>query len=162
MNLLKVLPLLAVVYSLPSLAAPVKTINESNLYGNWLCKHEMLEPSTNMKIKVNYQINYAENGQSHGAGTVLFNITGLPPLEFRATDNSTWKIKNGSLIMSSTEMKFVNVSHPELDSLLNLEQILPTKINESAQILELTKTTIKVKADLNGGIYTCSKVASKS
>lgn len=158
MNLINVLPLFLLIFSLPATASPEKVINESNLYGEWLCKEEMVDPKSQMKIQVSYNIHYAKNGKSNGMGTVIFNIEGLPPLEYAVTDNSTWKIEGESLMMSSTEINFVNVSFPELDNLLNLKQILPKSINESAQLLELTDANIKVKSASTGGIYTCSKV----
>ena len=171
MNLVKVLPALMFIYSIPSVAAEVTTapstlaassITEKNLYGTWLCQHDMEEPNTKMSIKVNYKINYLANGQSNGSGDLFFKINGMPELKYSVTDNSTWVLKGNDLTIKSKDINFKNVSHPELESLLNLKKILPATVNESGTIVSLTKTTLKVKSASYGEVYTCGKVVSRS
>lgn len=171
MNLVKVLPALMFIYAIPSVAAEVTTappapaassITEKNLYGTWLCQHDMEEPNTKMSIKVNYKINYLANGQSNGSGYLFFKINGMPELKYSVSDNSYWVLKGNDLNIKSKDINFENVSHPELEALLNLKKILPATVNESGTIMALTKTTLKVKSASYGEVYTCAKVVSRS
>ncbi|MDA7747041.1 hypothetical protein N8878_06905 [Psychromonas sp.] len=171
---------LGAIYAMPSIAATGNTdikmqstiatkasanskvsIDEKDLYGVWHCQHDTVEPRTKMKININYNINFAENGKSKGFGTLLFYIPNMPVIKYKATDSSSWSIKNDQLIMSSDEIKFVNVSHPQLDQFLNLKTILPQTINESGQIVELSKSTLKVKSNSYADIHSCSKALIK-
>jgi hypothetical protein len=162
MNLINVLPLFTLVCSMSAFATGQKAINESDLYGNWNCKHEVNNSNTKMKAKINYNVNFFRTGKSNGFGTLLFKLPNLPELKYSLTGNSIWKIKEGHLLLSSTEIKSVNVSHPELDQLLNVKQFIPKRINESSNILKLTKSSLEVKSQSNGRIYACNKVAIKS
>tara|TARA_R110001583_G_scaffold28634_3_gene101290 strand:- start:6336 stop:6842 length:507 start_codon:yes stop_codon:yes gene_type:complete len=168
MNLIKVLPLFSVLpllaasFSMPTVAEQVKTINKSDLYGSWGCQHEVEEPNTKMTIKVSYNINYVKNGTSNGVGALLFKVGGMPELKYSATDSSTWTLEGDNLTIKSNDINFKNVSHPELEALLNLKQILPTTINESGKILELSKTNLKVKSTSYGEVYSCLKAATAS
>jgi len=171
MNLIKVLPAIIFIYSIPSIAAEVtataspttnQSISEKNLYGTWVCQHEVEEPNTKMSIKVNYKVNYLANGQSNGSGYLFFKINGMPELKYSVTDNSTWGLKGNDLTVKSKDINFKNVSHPELESLLNLKKILPATVNESGIIIALTQTTLKVKSTSYGEVYTCGKVVSRS
>ncbi|TEW55341.1 hypothetical protein E2R68_06225 [Psychromonas sp. RZ22] len=166
MKIIKTLPLLMFAFSLSSFAttpnsanavAKNKSINKDNIYGYWHCKDEVIDPKTQIKVKVNYTVNFLNNGKSKGFGTALFTIPGMPVVTYKATDSSTWKLKGDQLTMSSTELTFVNVSNPELDQILNLKSFFPKKVNESAQILTLSKTSLKAKAKSNKQIYTCVK-----
>lgn len=160
MNLIKVLPLLAFSFSMPTIADQVKKINQNNLYGSWVCQHEVEEPNTKMAIKASYKINYAKDGTSSGVGALLFKIGGMPELKYNVIDNSTWQLKGDSLTIKSQDIKFINVSHPELDNFLNLKTILPKSINESGIILELSKVNLKVKSTSYGEVYSCTKAVT--
>ncbi|MFT6907703.1 MAG: hypothetical protein ACJAS1_004387 [Oleiphilaceae bacterium] len=162
MNLIKFLPLFTLACSLSTFATGQKAIDESYLYGNWNCKHEVNASKTQMKVKINYNVNFIRAGKSNGYGTLLFKMPNLPELEYSLTDNSTWEIQGDNLILSSTQIKSVNVSHPELDKFLNLKQFIPKSVSESSKILKLTKSSLTVKSESNGEIYTCSKAAINS
>lgn len=160
MNLIKVLPLLAFSFSMPTIADQVIKINKNDLYGSWVCQHEVEEPNIKMAIKVSYKINYAKNGTSNGVGDLLFKIGGMPELKYSVIDNSTWQLKGNSLTIKSQDIKFTNVSHTELENFLNLKKILPKSINESGVILELSKVNLKVKSTSYGDIYSCTKTVT--
>lgn len=162
MNLINVLPLFTLVCSMSTFATGQKAINESDLYGSWNCKHEVVNSNAKMKAKINYYVNFFHAGKSNGLGTLLFKLPNFPELKYSLTGNSTWKIKEGDLLLSATEIKSVNVSHPELDQFLNVKQFIPKRINESSRILKLTKSSLEVKSQSNGRVYACTKVAIKS
>jgi hypothetical protein len=162
MDRIKILPLFVFTFSMSTLANDSKTINENNLYGLWNCKHTMEDRKLKMKIKIDYDVNVVRNGKSNGVGVLLFKIPNFPELAYSLSDNSQWKIKGGNLTLSSTELKLKNTSYPELEKMLNLRRLLPKNINESAKILELTKSKLKVQSKSDGGIYACSKISHKS
>ncbi|MFT7006336.1 MAG: hypothetical protein ACJAXJ_000844 [Colwellia sp.] len=162
MDRIKILPLFAFAFSMSTLANDSKTINENNLYGLWNCKHTMEDRKLKMKIKIDYDVNVVRSGKSNGVGVLLFKIPNFPELAYSFSDSSQWKIKGGNLTLSSTELKLKNTSYPELEKMLNLRRLLPKNINESAKILELTKSKLKVQSKSDGGIYACSKIALKS
>jgi hypothetical protein len=162
MDRIKILPLFAFTFSMSILANDSKTINENNLYGLWNCKHTMEDRKLKMKIKIDYDVNVVRSGKSNGVGVLLFKIPNFPELAYSLSDNSQWKIKGDNLTLSSTELKLKNTSYPELDKMLNLRRLLPKNINESAKILELTKSKLKVQSKSDGGIYACSKISHKS
>ncbi|MDX2424994.1 MAG: hypothetical protein QNK15_01950, partial [Cycloclasticus sp.] len=149
MKLINVLPFFTLVCSMSTFATGQKAINESDLYGNWNCKHEVVDSNTKMKAKINYYVNFVRAGKSNGFGTLLFKLPNFPELKYSLTGNSTWNIKDGHLLLSSTEIKSVNVSHPELDQFLNVKQFIPKRISESSKILKLTKSSLEVKSQSN-------------
>ena len=158
MNLIKLLPLLTFTVAMPTFAAEVSQINENNMIGHWRCQHQAEEPKTKMKVKVNYNINYAKQGKSSGSGTLLLNIPGMPELTFNETDKSSWQLKGDQLVMSSSDIKFTNVSHPQLDNFFNFNDILPDSINESGKVLALTASTLTVKSEAYGEEYSCARL----
>jgi hypothetical protein len=162
MDRIKILPLFAFALSMSTSANDSKTINESNLYGMWNCKHTMDARELKMKIKIDYNVNVVPSGKSNGVGVLLFKIPNFPELAYSLSDSSYWKIKEGNLTLSSTELKLKNRSYPELEKILNLRRLIPKKITASAKILKLTKSTLNVQSKSDGGIYACSKIARKS
>ena len=160
MNLTKLLPLLTLTFTVaaPTFAAEISKINENNMIGHWHCQHQTEEPNTKMKVKVSYNINYAKQGKSSGSGTVFLKIPGMPELTFNETDKSSWQLKGEQLVMTSTDINFTNVSHPQLNNFFNFNDILPDSINESGKVLALTASTLTVKSTAYGEVYTCSRL----
>ena len=73
-------------------------------------------------------------------------------------DSSNWEYKNGYLIQTSTEIKLVNISHPEFDDAFNLERLFPQNISESSKVLILNDSQLKVKSETDGTVYSCNKI----
>ncbi|MGJ8581440.1 MAG: hypothetical protein ACSHWR_03895 [Psychromonas sp.] len=161
MNLVKILPALILFYSMPSVAEEsdktATQINESNLYGSWFCQHKIEEPNSKMFIDVNYRLQYNQDNTSQGYGILLFTLTGMPKLKYSITDSSTWQLTGDELTMSSQNIEFKNVSHPELESILSLKKILPATINESGKVIHLTKSELTVKSDAYSELIQCVK-----
>jgi hypothetical protein len=162
MDRIKKLSLLCLFFSFSTLANDTTKINVKNLYGTWNCTHTMEEKISKMNIKIDYNIDILRNGKSTVLGTVLFKISNFPELKYNLSDSSNWKIKEGNLVLSSTELEVKNQSYPELEKILNLKSLFPKKVNESVKILELTKAKLKVWSRSDGGIHTCSKIVLKN
>lgn len=157
----KIMIIFPLVLSMSSFAAETASINKSNLYGDWNCQYEGQDSKTKMKVKIDYNVNFERTGKSKGYASLLFNVANLPELEYSLNDNSAWEVKGSNLIITSTDITSVNVSHPELDKFFNLKQLIPTTIDESSTIVTLTKNNLKVKSDTTGHIYSCNRGASK-
>lgn len=130
----------------------------SDLLGNWHCRHQMLEVKTKMKVDVDYKVNFDKNGKSAGKGNLLLSLDGMPGFKYDISDVSSWSLKGKTLTMTSNEMTFKNISHPQFDQLLNLQALFPKKVNESSTILVLNKTTLKVDAKSSSSHVTCSRL----
>jgi len=159
MNLVKILPALLLFYAIPSMAESNVTnaspINKSNLYGSWFCQHKIEEPNSKMVIDVNYRIKYNQDNTSQGYGILLFALSGMPKLKYSITDSSTWQLKEDTLSMSSQNIEFKNVSHPELESILNLKKILPATVNESGKVINLSNDELTVKSEAYSDLIQC-------
>lgn len=132
--------------------------NASDLLGKWHCLHQLLEPKTKIKVDFDYKINFDKNGKSAGKGNLLLSLQGMPGFKYNISDVSTWSLKDKTLTMTSNEMTFKNISHPQFDQLLNLQALFPKKVNESATILVLNKTTLKVDTKSSSSHITCSRL----
>jgi len=158
MKLIKLISVLVCVAGTSSAFSEVESnINRDNLIGSWTCKHEFLEPKTKMLIDVKYTTNFINNGNAYGSGDLFFTIEGMPKINYKASDNSTWSLKGDQLTVKSQKINFTNVSHPQLDKFLDINKILPATVNESGKILELSANKLKVKSTLNNVEFTCSK-----
>lgn len=145
-----------------SFATNSQPIKESYLYGSWKCKGEMVHKKTNMTFNFNYKVNFENNGQANGFGSVLLSFSEFTNLKYSLLDNSTWEIKNGRLIYSSIYIKLKNISHPNLDSIVNLEKLMPQHIEETSKIIRLTKSELEVQPKKNGRKYVCLKITTES
>jgi hypothetical protein len=98
-----------------------------------------------------------KNGTSEGFATLLFSMGGLPELEYREVDKALWSLNGTQLNIASNNIQFINVSHPEFDQLLNLQQQFPKSVKESVNVLELTKSHMKIQSEQHDEGYTCLK-----
>lgn len=157
MYLVKSLSLLSLVCAMPLFAASQTTIEQKQLYGRWQCQHSLENAAMKMQVNIDYDVNFARNGTSNGAGTLLFRLPSFPSLEYRVTDHSTWKLKGDQLHIASSDIQSQSVSHPEFEQFFNLKKFIPNQVSETVKILTLTKTRLDVTSVSYGGIYTCTK-----
>ena len=161
MKIIKVVSSLLFVAVVPNAFSDTGTaINKNDLIGSWNCTHQFVEPSTKMLINVDYKTNFIANGNAYGSGDLLFTIEGMPKINYKASDNSTWSLKGDELTIKSKNINFTNVSHPQLDKFLDIKKILPASINESGKLTTLTSNKLTVKSNSYGKSYSCTKVAS--
>tara|TARA_R110001583_G_scaffold22377_7_gene84012 strand:+ start:10254 stop:10748 length:495 start_codon:yes stop_codon:yes gene_type:complete len=163
MPFISAFPMIALIMSGSVLASgsvltkDTKNINQTNLYGSWNCKGAMQHKQLKMGVKFDYNIHFKKDFKSTGEGLVSFTIPNFSALDYQLSDNSTWKIDNDEIIYASNDLKLINVSHPELAKIINLEKLMPETINESSKILLLTKTKLEVQAKVDNKIYSCTK-----
>jgi len=163
MKHLKTLPLIAslVIITGCSTSNNLSTYSpQAKLYGLWHCNLSLEEEG--VKIAMDYEVNYVRNGKANGFGTLTFKAPELPEMEYSMAGSSNWEYQNGYLIETSTEIKLVNLSHPEFGEVFNLESMFPQNISEASEVLVLNNTTLKLKSESDGTVYSCDKVEHKS
>lgn len=162
MNYLRILPLLtsAFLVSACSTNHTQYSLPENQLYGTWNCQMDFQEED--VKLSFDYDITYVRNGKSNGFGSFKFKAPDIPEMEYSIADSSNWELNNGYLIETTTEIKLVNISHPEFDDLLNLESMFPQNLSESSEILVLNDSLLKTKSESDGTIISCNKVVNES
>ena len=102
-------------------------------------------------------INLMKNGTSTGNADLVFSMEGMPELKYKEVDTALWSLKGNQLQFVSNNIQFINVSHPELEQLLNLQQLFPKRVNESVKVLGLSKKYIKIQSQQHNDVYTCLK-----
>lgn len=136
------------------------SINEADLYGSWNCK--ISDEEDGVKISMDYDVSYIRNGKSNGFGVLKFKAPDVPEMEYSFADSSDWELKGGYLIETSTEIKLVNVSHPEFDKVFNLESLFPQNVSESSKVLVLNENILRLKSETDGMEYSCNRNPIKS
>jgi len=160
MNPIKLLSIITLFFSVSVCAQTESVINTNNLYGAWNCKLTKVDGES--KIAFDIDVNYVRNGSANSFGTLKFDLPEIAELEYSIATSSTWEIKEGYLIETSTETKVVSISHPELDSIINLESMFPQNITESSKILELTSTKLSMELEGDGTAFNCTKLKNKT
>ena len=158
MNSTKLLFIAMILFAFFSNSAFSAEINKNNLYGSWQCKYDFNDPNKGLKLNFNYNIHFMENGTSQGFATLLVSMGGLPELIYKEIDESLWTVKDNELNITTKNIQFINVNNPDVEKLLDLQQLFPKKVNESVKIIELTKNLIKIKPNKDSGVYQCSKI----
>jgi len=133
-------------------------VKQEQLYGKWQCIHHFSEPNQNISIKVDYTIELMKNKTSVGKGDLFFTMGGLPPFAYKESDSSLWDLQGNLLTLQSTAIGFVNISHPELEQVLNLQQLFPKHIKETVEVVSVSAQQIKVASSSHGKAYTCDKM----
>jgi hypothetical protein len=159
MNPIKLLSIITLFFSVPVCAQTESVINANNLYGAWNCKLTKVDRGS--KIAFDIDVNYIQNGSANSFGTLKFDLPEIAELEYSIATSSTWEIKEGYLIETATEVKVVNISHPELDNIINLGSMFPQNTTESSKILELTSTTLSLKSENDEATFNCTKLKTK-
>ncbi|WP_427982227.1 hypothetical protein [Agarivorans sp.] len=147
---------LALTTALLSWASNVNaSINQADLYGSWHCKTSLEE--NGVKIFVDMDANYIRNGKSNGFGFFVIRFPDGLEVKYSVTGSGVWQLKNGYLIETSEEIKVVNLSHPRLDKILDMESLFPQNVSESSKVLQLNKSFLKVKSETNGTVIGCKR-----
>ncbi len=133
---------------------------ETKIYGLWNCK--LTSEEEDIKVSMDVDISYTRNGKSNGFGTLTLQAPDFPKMEYSIASSSNWEYQNGYLIETTTEINLLNVSHPELDGIFNLGDFFPQNISESSEILVLDDSTLTLKSESYGTIYSCEKVTHKT
>jgi len=142
----------ALVFSSPTLAS---AIDKSSLYGSWVCEHSLGNNNKNLQVNFIYHVNVNKNGTSTGEATLTFSMAALPPLIYQEVDTALWTLDRDNLTISSDNIQFSNMSHPEYEALLNLQQHFPRHVNETLKVTQLTKLALTLFSERYNDVYHC-------
>ncbi|MAC45925.1 MAG: hypothetical protein CMI12_03605 [Oceanospirillum sp.] len=126
------------------------------LYGSWGCSARVENGSLRMKIAS--EDTYLGNNRSSTRATLKLQASSAyPEIEYSVTGNATWKVSNGFLVSTFTNVKVVNISHPEFDYILNIQDMFPKKVSESAEVIELSQSKLILRSQTYGTVYRCDR-----
>lgn len=132
--------------------------HRQNILGVWDCATTFEEHDLHLKIES--KDTFLRNGASHSFGIMTAKFSSdMPEISYSVAGTFTWKIEGKYLIEMATDLKIVNLTHPEFDEVMKLQDIFPTNISESSEILRLTESELIVDSESGGGIYKCTKAA---
>ncbi len=159
MNKIALLPLSAfLLYSVTACAS--QNIEppslKKGLLGSWDCSLSIED--NDLKMTIESEDTYVRNGRSNSFGSLKAKFAAnLPEIEYSVAGTATWEILDGFLVSTLTDIKIVNLSHPEFDEIFNLQEMFPTNVSDSSEIIELTKTKLTLKSESDGHIYMCGR-----
>jgi len=131
-------------------------VYHQNILGPWDCNYSFKEDD--FSASISSTDTYVRNGASHSFGIMKIRYASdTPEVEYSLAGTATWKIQGKYLIQTMTDIKIVNVSHPEVDEIFNLQEMFPTNVSESSEILKLTAAELVLDSESGTGLYTCSK-----
>ncbi|WP_295720348.1 hypothetical protein [uncultured Halovibrio sp.] len=151
-----------VLFFLASLVGCVSSENiehkpvESRLYGTWECQASDKKDGTN--VEMDAEVSYVRNGKANVIGEMTINASELPELTYAFSATSEWQYKDGYLIETIEDYNIVNVSHPGLDKVADLQSFVPKNISDSSKILVLNESNLKLKSESAGMVTNCTKL----
>ena len=160
MNIIKKSALVVLLLSLCACAQTQSVINVNNLYGGWDCKYS--EEYEGIMINMDFITDYVRNGRTTTFGTISANMTDNFELSYTMALSGNWEIRDSYLIETTTEIKAVNIDHPEYDDIIDFESLIPRNFSESSKILELTNKKLSIRSEFDGTILNCYKKTNKS
>ncbi|PNH81247.1 hypothetical protein [Vibrio diazotrophicus] len=159
MKIINTITLLILAISSASFAASPYTDSEINarINGKWNCSYEQSE-SNGFHMSVDSEETFVRNGRSNSMGSMRVKfVQEFPEVTYSIVGSSTWEVQNGYLITTLEDIKFVNLSHPELDKLINLNDMFPKNISDSEEVVELSDTRLLLKSESDGTLYQCQR-----
>lgn len=161
MDKITLLPLLVfLLYSVTACASQNSepSLLKKDLLGSWDCSFSFEENGSSITIES--EDTYVRNGPSNSFGTLKVKFAeDLPEINYSMAGTATWEILDGFLVSTLTYFKIVNLSHPEFDEIFNLQEMFPTNISDSSEIIELTKSKLTLKSESSAQVYACVRMA---
>lgn len=135
----------------------IDQIYSSKLVGTWNCDSVEMEVE-DATVTMKGSASYFTNKRSNTFGTMIIdypkeNIT----LEYDYFGTGTWEINNKKLVEILEDIKLTNISHPYMDQSFNMTDMFPKNISASSSIISLSQSSMTLKEDTEGVVFTCSK-----
>ncbi len=137
--------------------ASIDQMYGSKLVGTWNCDSVEMEVE-GATVTMKGSASYFTNKRSNTFGTMIIdypieNIT----LEYDYFGTGTWEINNKTLVEILEDIKLTNISHPYMDQSFNMTDMFPKNISGSSTIISLSQSSMTLKEDTEGVIFTCLK-----
>lgn len=117
----------------------------------------MTTNSDGSQVDIEWVTTYVRNGTSSSTGgmTVTYDDA---VMEFAVSTSGSWSFQDGYLIESAENTKLVNISHPELNVLMNFSDLIPEKVSDSSEIIRLTAKEMITRSETSGELVSCARV----
>lgn len=132
-------------------------ILSARLPGTWECSLVEESPEGNLIIESTDQ--YISTGAANSFGSMTISGGELPEeLVFLFTISGSWEIVDEQLIVTSEDMNIKNVSHPEMDSIFDLGELMPQGLTDASKIRVLTSEVLVLGIGKNSSPVDCARV----
>ncbi|MDN3502838.1 hypothetical protein QL982_08810 [Psychrobacter sp. 5A.1] len=129
----------------------------SKLVGTWNCNPVEMEVE-DATVTMKGRASYFTNKRSNTFGTMIIDYPKEKiTLEYDYFGTGTWEINNKKLVEILEDIKLTNISHPYMNQSFNMTDMFPKNISASSSIISLSQSSMTLKEDTEGVIFTCSK-----
>lgn len=141
---------------LPLLLASMELMADQRLLGTWNCAYAVQEQDVSVTSETR-EI-YASDGRIDSSGTMRVRMSPeMPEISYSLAATGHWEMADDALVVTASEVRIVNLSHPEFDRLLDLQEMMPEGISESMAIVELSAADLILRSETDGRLYNCRK-----
>ncbi|HAS8538049.1 TPA: hypothetical protein I7754_21920, partial [Vibrio vulnificus] len=80
-------------------------------------------------------------------------------LEYSVSSTGTWHFAENDkyLVTQANDIRIVNISHPGLDDIFDMDSMFPENISESAEVLDFTYDEITLRVESTNDTYSCTR-----
>ena len=104
----------------------------------WECEMTHEDKEIGSVIKIQTIDKYIRNNTTNSIGTIKIKF---PQIEdeiiYSMSSISSWELDSEYMISTLQTIKIKNISHPEFDEFLNMEELFPENLSTSAKIVKL-------------------------
>jgi hypothetical protein len=146
--------LISLTLNMSTLGAMSPRFYETEILGNWICKHTLPGYSAFEFIR------YKKDGTWNSFGQLIVDFPveeNTVKVNYSALGTGVWEIDNQSLVSMIDYIKVTNRNHPWIDSYFNMEEQFTLNDKRSEKIIVLSDDYINLQP-LTGNPYECNKV----
>lgn len=143
-----------------SVFTPKKATNEELILGSWNCSQEIKNLDVGGFMKFEIVDVYMDDGTVSSSGSIKLRLnSNVPVVDYSKSAKGTWSITNDKITYVTNEEKVVNISHPELDKVFNLQEELKGNEPLTTNITTLNNSQMILNEEAGGdnGIYKCTR-----
>ncbi|WED23529.1 hypothetical protein L3Q72_20015 [Vibrio sp. JC009] len=127
------------------------------MIGTWKCEVGLtLSKKIHMHIKT--EDSYIRNGRMNSYGLLTLTnplSSSLPAIEYSVSSAGSWEFMDKFLVVNTDEMKIVNISHPGVIGVPDLQELFATNTSESAEVIDFLYDKITLKSETTNVQYDC-------
>ncbi|MCE2596454.1 hypothetical protein K6Y31_16785 [Motilimonas cestriensis] len=127
------------------------------ILGDWHCSFAVKESGA--KVSIESDDRFMRGGQLASKGVLKATFSPeLPEIEYAVNSKASWKVEQGYLVTTLTDVSVVNLTDPEFDDIVNPQQLFPVNVSESLQILAISSSSMVLKSAAAGQEYRCKRI----
>ncbi len=135
-------------------------INKDDILGAWNCNYKTSreENGVTSTVIMETKESYLRNGRVNAFGVMKVKISPeFPEIQYSLAGTATWKLNGKYLIQEATDIKLVNLTHPQLDSIIKMQDMFPSGMSDSSEIIKLTQNEMTLRSESTNEVYKCNK-----